>query len=66
MLRTKGKNDPSSRRAAGEEKTFEGTKVKPVRDVGTAGGHGGYLAAQDESGKLIIGRDGQPIAFRDI
>jgi hypothetical protein len=66
MLRTRSKNDPSSRGAPGEEKTVEGKKVKPVLYVGTAVGHGRYIAAQDESGKLIIGRDGQPIAFRDI
>jgi hypothetical protein len=66
MLRTKTKNDPSTRGGAGEEKTFEGKKVKPVLYVGTAVGHGRYIAAQDESGKLIMGRDGQPIAFRDI
>jgi hypothetical protein len=66
MLRTKSKNDPSARGQAGEDKTFEGKKVKPVLYVGTAVGHGRYIAAQDESGKLIMGRDGQPIAFRDI
>jgi hypothetical protein len=66
MLRTKSKNDPNARGQAGEDKTFEGKKVKPVLYVGTAVGHGRYIAAQDESGKLIMGRDGQPIAFRDI
>jgi hypothetical protein len=66
MLRTKSKNDSNARGRAGEDKTFEGKKVKPVLYVGTAVGHGRYIAAQDESGKLIMGRDGQPIAFRDI
>jgi hypothetical protein len=66
MLRTKSKNDPNVRGRAGEDKTFEGKKVKPVLYVGTAVGHGRYIAAQDESGKLIMGRDGRPIAFRDI
>jgi hypothetical protein len=66
MLRTRSKNDPGARGQAGEDKTFEGKKVKPVLYVGTAVGHGRYIAAQDESGKLIMGRDGQPIAFRDI
>jgi hypothetical protein len=66
MLRTKSKNDPSARGQAGEDKTFEGKKVKAVLYVGTAVGHGRYIAAQDEGGKLIMGRDGQPIAFRNI
>ena len=66
MLRTKSKNDPTARGPAQQAKTFEGKKIKPVLYVGTAVGHGRYIAAQDESGKLIIGRDRQPIAFRDI
>jgi hypothetical protein len=65
-LRTKSKNDPSARGTAGEDKTFDGKKVKPVLYVGTAIGHGRYIAAQDEGGKLIMGRDDKPIPFRDI
>ena len=66
MLRTRSKNDPSARGGAGEDKTFDGKKVKPVIYVGTAVGHGRYIAAQDEGGKLIMGRDDKPIPFRDI
>ena len=66
MLRTKSKNDPNARGPEGEGKTFEGRKVKPVLYVGTAVGHGRYIAAQDEGGKLILARDGRPLAFRDI
>jgi hypothetical protein len=66
MLRTKSKNDPSARGAAAEGKTFDGKKVKPVLYVGTAVGHGRYIAVQDEGGKLIMGRDGKPVAFRDV
>lgn len=66
MLKTKSKNDPSARGQAETGKTFEGKKVKPVLYVGTAVGHGRYIAAQDDSGKLIMGRDGRPIAFRNI
>lgn len=66
MLRTRSKNDPSARGRAGEDKTFDGKKVKPVLYVGTAVGHGRYIAVQDEGGKLIMGRDGKPVAFRDV
>jgi hypothetical protein len=66
MLRTKSKNDPNARGAADEGKTFDGKKVKPVLYVGTAVGHGRYIAAQDEGGKLIMGREGKPLAFRDV
>jgi hypothetical protein len=66
MLRTQSKNDPNARGPADSGKTVEGQKVKPVLYVGTAVGHGRYIAVQNESGKLIMGRDGKPIAFRDI
>ncbi len=67
MLRTsKSKNDPTARGPVSEGKVFEGKKVKPVLYVGTAIGHGRYIAVQDEGGKLIMGRDGRPVAFRDI
>ena len=67
MLQTnKSKNDPTARGSGGEGKTFEGKKVKPVLYVGTAVGHGRYIAAQDEGGKMIMGHEGKPIAFGDI
>ncbi len=66
MLKTgKSKNDPSAR-GRSHEKTHQGKKVKPALYVGTAIGHGRYIAAQDEAGKLIMGRDGKPLAFRDL
>ncbi len=67
MLKTsKSKNDPTARGPAQQAKTFEGKKVKPALYVGSAVGHGRYIAAQDESGKLIVDRDGRPIPYRDI
>ncbi|MCS6876845.1 MAG: hypothetical protein N2038_01085 [Geminicoccaceae bacterium] len=67
MLKTsKSKNDPTARGPTQQTKTFEGKKVKPVLYVGSAVGHGRYIAAQDESGKLVLGPDGRPIAYRDI
>ncbi len=67
MLKTsKSKNDPTARGPAQQLKIFEGKKVKPTLYVGTAVGHGRYIAAQDESGKLVLDRDGRPIPYRDI
>jgi hypothetical protein len=63
---SKSKNDPTARGPAQQAKTFEGKKVKPALYVGTAVGHGRYIAAQDEGGKLIMDREGRPVAFRDI
>lgn len=66
MLKTQSKNDPTARGPAEAGKTFQGKKVKPALYVGTAVGHGRYIAAQDDSGKLIVGNDGKPVAFRSI
>ena len=66
MLRTQSKNDPNARGTAGSEKTYDGKKVKPVLYVGTAVGHGRYIAVQDEGGKLVMDREGKPVPFRDI
>ena len=67
MLKTsKSKNDPTARGPAQQAKTLDGKKIKPTLYVGTAVGHGRYIAAQDESGKLVMGRDGRPLAYRDV
>jgi hypothetical protein len=67
MLKTStSKNDPTARGPAHQDKTFHGKKVKPVLYVGNALGHGRYMAAQDEGGKLVMGDGGKPIAFADI
>ena len=65
MLKTsKSKNDPTARGPAQQAKSFEGKKIKPVLYVGTAVGHGRYIAAQDESGKMILDRGGKPAPYR--
>jgi hypothetical protein len=65
MLKTsKSKNDPTARGPAQQVKTYEGKKIKPVLYVGTAVGHGRFIAAQDESGKLILDRGGKPMPYR--
>ena len=67
MLKTsKSKNDPTARGPAQQAKTVDGKKIKPVLYVGTAVGHGRYIAAQDESGKLILDRGGKPLPYRAI
>ncbi len=65
MLKTsKSKNDPTARGPAQQAKTYEGKKIKPVLYVGTAVGHGRFIAAQDESGKLVVDRGGKPLPYR--
>lgn len=67
MLKTsKSKNDPTARGKAQQDKTFNGNKVKPCLYVGTAVGHGRYMAAADEGGKLVLGDDGRPTPYKDL
>jgi hypothetical protein len=67
VLKTsKSKNDPTARGPVQQAKSFEGKKIKPVLYVGTAVGHGRYIAAQDESGKMILDRGGKPVPYRLI
>ncbi|MBL28700.1 MAG: hypothetical protein CMM50_14230 [Rhodospirillaceae bacterium] len=60
------KNDPTQRGAAAEVKVFEGKKVKPVLYVGSWVGHGRYIAAQDEAGKLATDAKDKPIPYGQI
>lgn len=67
MLKTsKSKNDPTARGPVQQAKMHDGKKVKPVLYVGTAVGHGRFIAAQDDSGKLIVDRAGKPLAYRSV
>lgn len=67
MLKTsQSKNDPTARGPVQQDKMLHGKKVKPVLYVGNAVGHGRYMAAQDEGGKLIMGEGGKPLAYADI
>ena len=60
------KNNPARRGVANEQKTFDGKPVKPVLYVGSHVGHGRYIAAQDEGGKLIKDVAGKPVPFAQI
>ncbi len=60
------RNHPARHRGRSSEKDYQGKKVKPVLYVGSFVGHGRYVAAQDESGKLVTDADGKPIPYRHI
>lgn len=60
------KNNPAHRKGEITEKTYEGKKVKPVMYVGTHVGHGKYMAAQEEGGKMVADQDGRPIPYSQI
>ena len=60
------KNNPGRRNRQDKEKVFDGKKVKPVLYVGSYVGHGRYIAAQEEGGKLVSDKEGKPIPYRQI
>ena len=66
MAKVQSKNNPEARGPRSGPKELDGKKLKPVLYVGTAVGHGRYIAAQDEAGNLMKDRTGRPIAYRDI
>ena len=60
------KNNPGRRNRQDKDKVFDGKKVKPVLYVGSYVGHGRYIAAQEEGGKLVSDKEGKPIPYSQI
>lgn len=60
------RNNPARRQGRSNEKDYQNKKVKPVLYVGSFVGHGRYVAAQDESGKLVTDAHGKPIPYSQI
>jgi len=60
------KNNPARRTGASTDKEYEGKKVKPVLYVGSFVGHGRFVAAQDEGGKMITDAEGKPIPYGQL
>jgi len=60
------KNNPGRRNRQDQDKVFDGKKVKPVLYVGSYVGHGRYIAAQEEGGKLVSDKEGKPIPYSQI
>ena len=60
------KNNPGRRNRQDTDKVFDGKKVKPVLYVGSYVGHGRYIAAQEEGGKLVSDKEGKPIPYSQI
>ena len=60
------KNNPLASRTNQKDKTFNGKVAKPVKYIGSWLGHGNYIAAQDEAGKLIKDSEGRPIPYGSI
>jgi hypothetical protein len=48
------KNNPENRGQAQVQKKYNGKVIKPVYYVGKHKGHGNYMAAQYESGDVVL------------
>lgn len=59
------KNNPANRGNV-DIKTFEGKVVKPVLYIGTALGHGKYMAVQFDDGSMADDGDNKPIMWDAI
>jgi hypothetical protein len=64
---TKGsKNNIENRGASAQLKQLDGKVVKPVMYKGSRLGHGNYIAARFEDGKLAYDASGKPVAYQLI
>ena len=60
------KNNVSNRGSGAELKQLDGKVVKPIMYVGERLGHGNYMAAKFENGKLIRDDSGRPIPYKMV
>ena len=56
------KNNPNARKAA-IQKTFNNKVVKPVKVIGD---FGTFIAAQYESGEVVLDADGNPVPYKKL
>ena len=60
------KNNISNRGKAADLKKIDGKEVKPVLYKGAKLGHGNYIAAKFEDGKLARDNSGKPLPYQLI
>ncbi len=48
------------------DRFLKGKKIKPVLYVGSFVGHGRFVAAQDDGGKLVTDAKGKPIPYGQL
>lgn len=58
------KNNISNRGKAAELKKVDGKDVKPVLYRGAKLGHGNFMAAKFEDGKLVRDNSGRPVPYQ--
>ncbi|MFQ3307524.1 MAG: hypothetical protein ACI8ZF_000777 [Candidatus Midichloriaceae bacterium] len=60
------KNNISNRGKASELKKLDGKVVKPVFYKGERVGHGNYMAARFDGGKLVKDASGRPVPYQNL
>ena len=60
------KNNVSNRGKGAELKKLDGKVLKPIMYIGERIGHGNYMAAKSENGKLIRDNFGKPVPYKMI
>ena len=60
------KNNPEKRGKSTVLRKYQGQTVKPVYYFGKHKGHGNYIAAQYEDGKLAVDAYGRPVPYQNV
>ena len=60
------KNNVNNRGQAADLKQLDGKSIKPIMYKGERLGHGNYIAAKFENGKLVKDVVGRPIPYKMI
>lgn len=60
------KNNPQNRGKAAVGKQYNGKPVKPVLYIGSQIGHGKYMAAIYDDGKMVMAPDNRPLPWDAI
>jgi len=63
MSKKGSKNDAKNRGKGAEVKMYNGKPVKPLLYCGRGVGHGNYMAACYEDGKLAYDKENKPVAY---
>ena len=67
MVAKKGsKNNVNNRGKGAELKKLDGKVIKPILYKGERVGHGNYMAARFEDGKLVRDDEGRPVPYQMV
>ena len=65
-VKKNSKNNVSNRGKSLELKQYSGKGIKPVMYIGERLGHGNYMSARFEDGKLVRDANGKPLPYKGL